>query len=176
MATAATIGAANAVSVTLTGIANTSVGLVTAGTSATLLSGNAYFYSTAVDLTVAQVAGITTRAAFEALIGADPGAVRGPVAFTAGAFTSSAATEMGAVGNNTYLFLESAGGFGIFQGPTVPSLGAVTMNPANMIEDLKGTSTLTNVSGTNSGFQLVPEPSIALLGALGVFGLIRRRR
>ncbi|MEK7952838.1 hypothetical protein [Luteolibacter soli] len=172
---AASLSVVNAVTVTLVGVANTPTGFITYGTT-TLASGSAYFYSSSVDLNAAQVASVTTRAAFEALLTADPGLVRGAVAFTNGTLVSSGATEMGAVGNKTYLFFEGADGIGIYQGPSVPALGAITMNATTMIEDLKGTSLLQNNGSFNSGFQLVPEPSIALLGALGALGLLRRRR
>ncbi|MEK7954498.1 PEP-CTERM sorting domain-containing protein [Luteolibacter soli] len=176
LAVAASFGTAKAVSVTLTGIANSTIGLVTS-TTGQLLNGTAYFYSTAVDLSVAQVASVTTRASFEALLGADPGAVRGPVAFTNGAFTSSGPVEMGAVGNITYMVLITSGGMmNIYQGPSVPSLGAVTINPANITENLRGSSGLQSIGGVNSGYQFIPEPSTALLGALGALGLLRRRR
>ena len=101
------------------------------------------------------------------------------LAFTGGAFASTGSSEVGAVGNNGYVFIQSGTWFGVFQTPSVPGVGALTASPATIIEDLVGTSTLTAISGTNSGWQLVnavPEPSVALLGALGIFGLVRRRR
>jgi len=178
-------GSAQAVTVTLAGIANTTVGLITEGAAATnvLGTGTARFYSSAVDLGVSDLEGILAAADplafFESKITATPGAVRGPIAFTNGALSTTGPTELGAVGNRTYLFLSTGGFIGVFQGANVPSVGAVTFNPATVAQDLVGTSTLQAVSGTNSGFQLapvVPEPSTALLGLLGVAGLIRRRR
>ena len=48
------------------------------------------------------------------------------------------------------------------------------MNSGTLTDLGVGTSTY-SATGT-SGFQLVPEPSAALLGALGALGLLRRRR
>lgn len=182
---AVSLGTASAVSVTLTGIANTTVGLVTDGASSTTLSGSAFFYSSSINLAPADLTGLATapdpRAFFEGLLTSDPGLVRGPVSFTNGAFTSSGPQEMGAIGNFTYLYLANTGSslVGVYQGQNVPGVGAVTINPSTATEDLFGTSVLQNISGTNSGFQLmpvVPEPSIVLLGSLGFLGLLRRRR
>lgn len=188
LAAVASLGSAHAAVIGLTGIANTTVGLVTHNVSATTSTGTAYFFSSAVDLAPGDLAGLVEAegaaaklAFFTGKLGSDPGLVRGSVAYTNGAMTSSGNVEMGAAGNNTYLLFISSDGLwvGAFQNIDAPSVGTIVMNPASMTEDLVGTSTLTNVSGTNSGFALVtvvPEPSIALLGALGVFGLIRRRR
>ena len=176
-------GAANAVSLATTFIANTSnnVGLVT-----TLVTGNnvaatgvGYIYSTSTNLSALNVSSVTTRAAFEALITNDPGVVRSSIAFTSGAVTSTGSVNLGAVGNIVYLWLQTtdASNIGLYKDASVvPSVGAVTINSATM-NDLIGTSNYT-ASGT-SGFQLapaVPEPSAALLGAFGVLGLLRRRR
>jgi len=138
----------------------------------------------------------STSAAFDTelatLIGAttltDPGIVRSTT-FTNGALTSTGNQELGTVSNKTYLFLVAeAGGFitgiGAYTGSNVPSSGAVTFNPTNAGDTLLvGTSVLAaaTVSPVQpiSGFQLasaVPEPSAALLGALGALGLLRRRR
>ena len=142
------------------------------------LTGSAFIYSTSADLTPANVAAVTSRAGFEALVLSDPGVVRSNIAFTNGAVTSSGSTELGAVGNKTYVWFNSADAkfFGLFQGANVPALGAVTLNSNTMTEDLIGTSTYT-ATGT-SGFQLVsiPEPSALLLGAIGALCMARRRR
>lgn len=186
----ASLGSAQAVSIGMTAIANTTVGLVTKSPGSfpaptnVLASGNLYLFSSATDLTPTSLEGILQSANplafFAAALGADPGQVRGPIAFTNGAFTSSGATEVGAAGNNTYLFIATADGYyGAFQNIDAPALGTVVMNPSNMTEDLLGSSTLASVSGTNSGFQLVqagPEPSTALLSLLGIVPLVRRRR
>ena len=117
---------------------------------------------------------------FASKLGLDPGQVRGPLAFTNVAFTTTGASEVGVAGNKLYMLIVSndASYIGAFQGIAAPSLGTVVMNPATMTEDLLGTSTLQSISGTKSGFQLVavPEPSTALLGLLGFAGLMRRRR
>jgi MYXO-CTERM domain-containing protein len=81
----------------------------------------------------------------------------------------------------SYIFLEASTGgyYGIFQGANVPAAGAVTMTPTSIIEDLKGTTNVSTVGATKTGWQLVtavPEPTAALLGALGALGLLRRRR
>lgn len=182
----ATFGSAKAVTTTLTALATSSGGgLVTEGATDSLVSGNLYLFSSATELNPSSLEGIlgavNPLAFFVSKLGFDPGQVRGPVAFTNGTFiSSSAATEVGVVGNKLYMLIVSTDGsyIGAFQGLAVPSLGAVLMNSATMIEDLVGTSTLQSISGTNSGFQLVavPEPSMALLGLLSLTGLIRRRR
>lgn len=180
-------GVANAVSLTTNIFANNSnnVGFVT--TSGDIpriqVSGLAFLYSSATELSAANVLGITNRAGFEALIGADPGVVRSNLAINNGALQSTGAAELGAVGNNLYLWLQSTDGslFGLYKSNAdVPTLGTVTLSSATM-GDLIGTSTFAGTAGTAtaSGFQLVaaiPEPSVALLGALGLFGLVRRRR
>ena len=171
---------ANAVTLTTTLIANTStnVGLVTTTESGSLsnVTGLAWIYASSVQLSASGMTGITTRSGFEALLTLDPGVVRSSVAVTNGALTSSASTELGAAANKSYVWFQNTSGssYGAFQGPNVPALGALTLNSQTMTEDLIGTSTYSAV-GT-SGFQLVPEPSAALLGALGALGLLRRRR
>ncbi len=188
--------ASNAVSVTLAGITNDSVGLITLSGSA--VSGSAYFISTTNTLTGVSASMETllasadsTLAQFDAalagLIGptssTSPGIVRN-VAFTNGLLSTSAAQEMGDIANKTYLFLvaENAGfisGIGAYTGANVPAGGAVIFNPTTAGDSL-GVGTSVFAAGTpNSGFQLaaaVPEPSAALLGALGALGLLRRRR
>jgi hypothetical protein len=129
-------------------------------------------------------------AALTALIGAtsstDPGIVRSTT-FTSGLLSSTGNQALGDIANKTYLFLVAeAGGFitgiGAYTGANVPSTGAVTFNPTNAGDSLLvGTSVLAAAAGGQpiSGFQLasaVPEPSAALLGALGALGLLRRRR
>ncbi len=178
-------GAANAVSLTTNIFANNSnnVGFVTTSGDIprSLVTGLGFFYSSSTELTLANVSGVTTRTGFEALITADPGAVRSSLAITNGALQSTGAAELGAVGNNLYLWLQSTDGslYGLYKSNAdVPALGTVTITSATM-GNLIGTSEyVANAAGgtSSSGFQLVPEPSVALLGALGVFGLIRRRR
>lgn len=175
-------GAANAAVITTTLIANNSanVGLITTMVTGSLtnVTGTAYLYSTPTILTTAQVAGVTTRSAFEALIAATPGQLRN-VAFTNGAVTSSVQIEAGAAGNASYLWLESTDGksYGLYSGATVPSIGALTFNSATSA-DLIGTSiySATGTSGYQLAFTVIPEPSAALLGAAGVLVLLRRRR
>lgn len=178
---AMTCASANAVTLTTTLLANSTnnVGLVTtlASGSLTNVTGSAFIYATSVELDPIHVTGVTTRASFEALIVNDPGVVRSNIVITNGAITSSASTELGAVGNKIYVWMESddLNSYGLYQGINVPSLGSVVMNSATLT-DLVGTSTY-SATGT-SGFQLafVPEPSAALLGAIGALGLLRRRR
>lgn len=176
--------AANAVTLTTNIFANTTnnVGLVTtSGTiPRTLVTGLAFLYSSSTELTAAGVGSVTNRSAFEALIANDPGAVRSSLAINNGALTSTGAADIGAVGNNLYLWLQSTDGglYGLYKSNAdVPSLGTVSITSATM-GDLIGTSVFAGTAGTTSasGFQLVPEPSVALLGALGIFGLVRRRR
>jgi len=184
VAVLATLATAQAVTVTLAAVANTSLGFVTQGASNIRVSGNLYLYSSPTNLSPSSLDGILTAANpvefFASLLGFGPGQVRGPVPVTNGAVTSSGAVEVGAVGNNLYMFIMSTDGsyIGAFQGPSAPPIGSVIFSPATITEDLLGTSDLQSISGTNSGFQLVavPEPSIALLGLFGVAGLIRRRR
>jgi hypothetical protein len=182
MVVAASCGLASAATINVAGIANSTVGLITAGASNTVLSGTAYFYVTTTELAASSFSAFApettagAKTSFEALL-ASPTPLRSAT-FTNGVLASTGNLTLNP-GEKTYLFLSSSEYFGIYQGNNVPSSGAVTMNPATILEDLVGTSTLQNVSGTNSGFQLVavvPEPSVALLGALGIFGLVRRRR
>jgi hypothetical protein len=138
--------------------------------------------------------GTTTKSQFDTalstLIGStsatSPGIVRNAT-FTNGVLTSSGNVELGSISNKTYLFLVSEAnsyitGIGAYTGANVPSTGAVTFNSANAGDTLGvGTSVLAAASGglPISGFQLayaVPEPSAALLGAVGALGLLRRRR
>lgn len=190
VASALSCGSASAVSLATTLIANTSsnVGLITTlqGGSLAPVDGTAFIYASSTELAASQMTGVVTRAQFELLFVNDPGVVRSNIAFTGGAVTSPGSVELGAVGNKTYVWMSASNGlsWGAFQGPAVPSLGAVTLNSASMTEDLIGTSTFAGTAGTTSGpqtasgFQLasVPEPSAALLGAIGALGLLRRRR
>jgi hypothetical protein len=159
-----TLGSAQAVSIGLTANSNSTVGLVTQGASNTLVSGNLYLFTSATDLTPGSLNGILSAsnrlAFFASKLGTDPGQVRGPVAFTNGAFTSSGVVEVGAAGNNTYMFITSADGqwIGAFQNIDAPTTGTVVMNPSNMTEDLLGTTSLQGINGTNSGYQLVHAP------------------
>jgi hypothetical protein len=116
----------------------------------------------------------------------DPGIIRSTT-FTNGVLASTGNVDAGAQSNSTYLFLVAeAGGFitgiGAYTGTNVPAGGAVTFNPTNAGDSLGvGTSVLAAAGGGQpiSGFQLaaaVPEPSAAMLGALGALGLLRRRR
>lgn len=204
-ATAAFTGTSSAVTVALAGIANTSVGFVTLDTDGAgpsplaVVSGRAIFVSTtdslvgvSASMNALLASANSTPAQFDAALAAligtttstDPGIVRSTT-FTAGGLTSSGNQEMGDLANKTYLFLVAeAGGFitgiGAYTGTNVPAGGAVTFNPANAGDSL-GVGTSVFASGSpNSGFQLapvtVPEPSAALLGAIGALGLLRRRR
>jgi hypothetical protein len=178
-------GFASAVTLQTNIFANNTVniGFVTTSgaTPRTLVTGLGFLYSSATELTAANVSAVTTRSGFEALIGADPGVVRSNLAITNGALSSTGQSDIGAVGNNLYLWLQSTDGglYGLFKSNgDVPSLGTVSITSATM-GDLIGTSVYqaNAAGGTNSsGFQLIPEPSVALLGALGVLGLVRRRR
>ena len=165
---------ASAVSLATSLIANTasSIGLITTLANVT---GTAYIYSSSTQLTTI-ASTTTTRAAFESLLTLDPGAVRSAIAFTNGAVVSSGSVELGAVGNRMYVWMSSTNGdyYGAYKGITVPALGGIVMNSGTLTDLGVGTSTY-SATGT-SGFQLVPEPSAALLGALGALGLLRRRR
>lgn len=178
--TALSCGAASAVSLTTTFIANTAngVGLITTMQTGSLtnVTGTLTIFSTSADI-VSVNSSVDTLAEFAALLTADPGAVRSNVAFTNGAVTSSAVTELGAVGNRIYVWIQSNDGvhWGAYKGITVPALGSVVINSASVTDIGAGTSVY-SATGT-SGFQLsTPEPSTALLGAIGALGLLRRRR
>jgi MYXO-CTERM domain-containing protein len=174
---------ASAVSLATSLIANTAtnIGLITTLASGPLtnVTGTAYIYSSSTQLASIPIT-TTTRAAFESLLTLDPGAVRSAISFTNGAVTSSGSVELGAVGNRMYVWMSSTDGtsYGAYKGITVPSLGGIVMN-SNTLTDL-GVGTSTYAATGTSGFQLayavVPEPSAALLGALGALGLLRRRR
>jgi len=173
---------ASAVSLSTSLIANTStnIGLITTLASGSLanVTGTAYIYSSSTQLASVDPITTTTRAAFESLLTLDPGAVRSAIAFTSGLVTSSGTTELGAVGNRLYVWMSSGDGlsYGAYKGIVVPALGGIVMNSGTLTDLGVGTSTYSAV-GT-SGFQLayIPEPSAALLGALGALGLLRRRR
>jgi len=107
--------------------------------------------------------------------------------------TSTGSVQLGNAANSTYLFLvsEASGiitGIGAYTGSAVPNAGSVTFNPAFAGDSLGiGTSVLAAATTTPSvqpvsGFQLksavaaIPEPSAALLGAIGALVLLRRRR
>lgn len=179
--TALSCGAASAVSLTTTFIANTAnnVGLITTMQTGSLtnVTGTLTIFSTSTDI-VALNNEVDTLAEFAALLTADPGAVRSSVAFTNGILTSSAATELGAVGNRLYVWIQSNDGlsWGGYKGITVPAVGGISMTSATLTNIGAGTSE-DSATGT-SGLQLksIPEPSAALLGAIGALGLLRRRR
>ena len=202
-ATASFTASSSAATIGLAAAANSTVGMITIG--ADNVSGEAVFVSTTTELTGISAAmqtllasSMTTPADFQStlatLIGStsstSPGIVRNNVAFAAGVLQTNVNANMGSVGNFTYLFLvgETGGfvtGIGSYAGRTVPALGAIMFNPLTSNDTPGvGTSVFGGIAGT-SGFQLsptafdsaaVPEPSAALLGALGVLSLLRRRR
>jgi hypothetical protein len=185
MALLVTLGSAQAVTISLTGIASTSAGLVTESYTHFLASGGVYFFSSATDLKRSDLdasefaVSSDSLALFASKLGSDPGQVRGPVAFTNGAFVSTGSVEVGPAGNNVYMLIVGRGGFiGAFQTTNVPASGFVLISPSTVTEDLLGTSIPLSIGGVNSGYQLVgfPEPSTALLSLLGIVPLIRRRR
>lgn len=213
----------NAVTLALTGVTNTSVGLITLDPDNSApfppgkltdtvprasVSGRAIFVSVTNGLTGVAAsmnsllaAANTSPGAFDTALTAliagtntveaatNPGIVRSTT-FANGALTSTGSVQLGNSGNKTYLFLvaESAGfitGIGAYKGSNVPTSGSVTFNPTFATDgEGVGTSVLSAAivgppAQPISGFQLaaaVPEPSAALLGALGALGLLRRRR
>lgn len=182
LVSAVVTGTASAASLTTTFISNSSnnVGLITTTQSGSLanVTGTLTIFSSSTNLLAANVTGVTTLSQFAALLATDPGSVRS-VGFTNGALTSSAATEVGASGNRMYVWMQSTDGnsYGAFKGNAlVPSVGAISLTSATLGDLGIGTSVY-SATGT-SGFQLasVPEPSAALLGAIGALGLLRRRR
>ena len=213
-ATAALSNTSEAVTLSLAGISNTSVGLITLDPieSPTValrsaVSGRAIFVSVTTSLTgvatsmdALLASATSTSAQFDtalaALIGStnattSPGIVRSTT-FTSGAMTSTGSVQLGNAANSTYLFLvsEESGiitGIGAYTGSAVPNAGSVTFNPAFAGDSLGiGTSVFaaatTGPTQPVSGFQLksavaaIPEPSAALLGAIGALVLLRRRR
>lgn len=192
------LSSAQAVTVNLAVVTNnTTVGLVTL--DGATVNGTAYLVSRtgAIASTTAISDFITsggTLTEFNTLVttlagtvtATSPGLVR-TVGFTNGLLTTTGGQEMGNAANRTYLFIASVDvnnnvtGLGFYAGPNVPAAGAVTFNPTTST-DTVGLGTSVFAAGSPpSGFQLasvtvVPEPSMALLGALGALGLIRRRR
>ena len=206
-----------AVTLALSGITNTTLGLITVdpdGAGATpraTATGRAIFVSVTNTLTgvAASMNSLLASAtstsgdfdtALSGLItagntidaGTNPGIVRSAT-FTNGLLNSTGSVQLGNSGNKTYLFLvaESGGfitGIGAYTGANVPTSGSVTFNPGFAGDGLLvGTSVFAAAvvgppAQPVSGFQLapavapVPEPSAALLGALGALGLLRRRR
>ncbi len=175
-------GAANAVTLATSFIANTAnnVGLITTLQTGSLtnVSGSVTILSSTTVLS-SLAASIDTLAEFVALLDT-PTTVR-TASFSSGALTSSGSSELGAVSNRLYVWIQSADGlsWGGYKGNTVPSLGSVVINSGALTDLGQGTSVY-SATGT-SGFQLasaapIPEPSAALLGALGALGLLRRRR
>jgi hypothetical protein len=177
--TALACGAANAVVLSTSFIANTAnnVGLITTLQTGSLtnVSGSLTILTSTTNLT-SLASTIDTLAEFVALLDT-PTTVRTP-AFSNGAITSTGNSELGAVSNRIYVWIQSGDGnsWGGYKGNTVPSLGSVVINSGALTDLGQGTSVY-NSTGT-SGFQLayIPEPSAALLGALGALGLLRRRR
>jgi hypothetical protein len=199
-ATAAMSGVSSAVSVGVNVFANGSVGLI--GLSGvTAISGRVIILSTTSDIDSALSTNLsplltltppdtTTSTEFNNALAlsigstsaGSPGIVR-TANFTNGAVSSLGATEIGTAGNFSYMLVvaESGGevsGFGIYKNAVFPGLGTLTFNP-NAVGDGIGIGTSTLASGI--GYQLapvvaIPEPSAALLGAIGALGLLRRRR
>lgn len=184
LALALSCGAANAVTLTTTFIASTAnnVGLITTTQSGSLANavGTINIFSCSTDLLAENLVGVTTLAGFDALLANDPGLVRAAVAFTNGTLLSSAATNLGDAGNRIYVWIDAGAdetrSWGAYKGVLVPAVGALSLTSATLTDLGQGTSVYA-ATGT-SGFQLasVPEPSAALLGALGALGLLRRRR
>lgn len=214
-ATAALSSTSEAVTLALSGISNTTVGLITldpiespAVTLRSAVSGRAIFVSVSTSLSGVATSmnsllasATSTSAQFDTalatLIGTtnastSPGIVRSTT-FTSGAMTSTGSVQLGNAANSTYLFLVSEAngvitGIGAYTGSAVPNAGSVTFNPAFAGDSLGiGTSVLAAATTTPSvqpvsGFQLksavaaIPEPSAALLGAIGALVLLRRRR
>lgn len=188
-------GMANAVTLATNIFANaTTAGLVTTtldGTPAaprSTVSGSAYLYSSSVQITALQVTTVTSRAQFEELLITNGGTALRTTTITNGAITPLSGTDanldVGAAGNNVYVWMQNTAGttYGLFQSADVPNLGSLNITPTSATGDWIGTSVL-SAAGTDpvtpiSGWQLysIPEPSAALLGALGALGLLRRRR
>lgn len=109
-----------------------------------------------------------------------------------GAFTSLGAPNPGLFNNQQIYFvvgngvdIASSTEFGIFKvaatfPPDVTQAGStpVVLGNVGAIEALPNAGTPISNAGARDNFQLVgiPEPSAALLGLLGVVGLLRRRR
>jgi hypothetical protein len=166
----------NAVTVSLAGIANGSVGFVTLAnpplTSIPMPSGRAIFVSVTNSLANVDTALLpllnsttTSSATFDTTLASviaasnpslspttNPGIVR-TANFTLGALATTGSIELGNTGNRTYLFLvaESGGvvqGIGAYAGSQVPSSGAVTFNPTFASDLGVGTSIFAAASGS----------------------------
>ncbi len=157
-ATALITSNSNAVTLALTGVSNTSVGLITLDADSAgaapraAVSGRAIFVSVtnslvdvAASMNTLLASLTTTPGAFDTALNGlivgnntleaatNPGIVRSTT-FASGAFTSTGSVQLGNSGNKTYLFLvaESGGfitGIGAYNGSNVPTSGSVTFNP-----------------------------------------------
>ena len=194
-ATAAMSGVSSAVVIGVNVFGNASVGLIGLEGS-TAISGRVVIVSTTADigtslfnnLSPLLLSPTTTSGQFNDALAlsigttsaTSPGIVR-TANFTNGAVTSLGSSEVGAAGNFSYMVVvaESDGnvtGLGAYTNAAYPSLGTLTFNP-NAVAD--GIGIGTSVLAGGIGYQLapvIPEPSAALLGALGALGLLRRRR
>lgn len=156
----------------------------------TSFSGRAIFVATTTDISGSANAafsglldGTGTSVGFDSALSSWIGSET-PGIFVTDSFADGAIALGGASGdagaglNRTYMFLvaESGGdlqGLGVYTGPQVPALdGALFMNSADVGDSV-------GIGTSDGGFQLapvIPEPSVAILGALGALGLLRRRR
>jgi hypothetical protein len=185
----------NAVTLSIIGVANTSLGLVTLN-SVAVPTGRAIFVTTTTDITLTANAALasllgpretplsvadfnTTLATLIGTTSATSPGILLDYAMTGGLIAVNTPRDVGNSGNIGTLFItsESGGnvlGFGAYGRLVAPATGSMVFNPTTLNTNMIGTST--------TGFQLapvvvaIPEPSAALLGAIGVLGLLRRRR
>lgn len=106
------------------------------------------------------------------LVGTSPGSLTGQTIFV---FVGSEATIGDSISSGTYVILQSPETF-LDVTNTLNTNIVAAENSGNLPIAFNSSGLSSYTSPTTLDLNAVPEPSIALLGALGVIGLARRRR